>query len=409
MPPSNKLTDIKIKNSKANGKIQRLSDGEGLYLEISVVGGKSFRMKYRFDGKEKRLTFGPWPDVSLREAREKRDEAKKLLREGIDPSDAKKSARIKRNIPTFYTVAHELLDKKRKEKRSEGTIGSALQRLELDVFPAIGTKPITDVSVADIIGIIRGIEAREAYQVSGRVLNLIGQTFRLGIATGVVDRDMTYGVRDALVKGQKGHFASITNPTEVGRLVLAIRAYQGVSAVVKNALIFSMLTFQRPGNIRSAEWAEIDFERALWTIPEGKMKVKGRGNHIVPLSIQAVGLLKELYSITGQGRFLFPTPKNKNSYLSENAVRTALRSMGYSNEQMCPHGFRHMASTLLNEKRHESDFIECQLAHLSEDKVRNVYNQAEYVCYRVKLMQDYADLLDELADEASSGTSDKLL
>lgn len=392
MPPTNKLTEVKIKNIKPNGKIERYADGGGLYLEVSVAGGKHWRMKYRVDGKEKRLSFGPWPAVSLQEARDKRDDAKRMLRESRDPGVEKKKAKAEREAPTFQDIALEFVEKQR-EVWAPSHTRTVEGRLKLDVYPAFGKSPIAQVTPQDVLAMLRKIEERRAFETASRVIGFCSLIFKYAISLGLVDADPCRDLRPALKPYIRGHFAAITKPKEVGALMLAIDDYKG-SLVVRSALIFSALTFCRPGEIRKAEWTEIDLDGELWTIPPKRMK--GRVEHKVPLSRQTLQVLRGIRPYTRNGQFVFPSPRSVNRPLSENGVLTALRNMGYTKEQMTAHGFRTMASTLLNELGHRPDVVEVQLAHKGADRIRAIYNRAEYMKERRDLMQAWADYLDEL-------------
>ena len=399
MPPTNKLTEVKIKNAKPNGKIQRHADGGGLYLEVSVAGGKHWRMKYRVDGKEKRLSFGPWPGVSLQEARDKREDAKRMLRESRDPGMEKKKAKAEREAPTFQDIALEFVEKQR-EVWAPSHTRTVEGRLRLDVFPAFGKRPIAQVTPQDVLVMLRKIEERRAFETASRVLGFCSLIFKYAVSLGLVDSDPCRDLRPALKPYTRGQLAAITKPKEVGALMLAIDDYQG-SLVVRSSLLFSALTFCRPGEIRHAEWTEIDFDEELWTIPAEKMK--GRVEHKVPLARQTLEVLHGIRPYTGNGKYVFPSPRSGNRPLSENGVLTALRNMGYTKEQMTAHGFRSMASTLLNELGHRPDAIEAQLAHKGADRIRAVYNRAEYMKERSNLMQAWADYLDGLKSKIVEG------
>ncbi|MDR2819424.1 MAG: tyrosine-type recombinase/integrase [Desulfovibrio sp.] len=394
------LTEVKLRAIKPSGKIERFHDAKGLYLETSVAGGKYWRWKYSFEGKEKRLSLGSWPDVSLKEARDKRDDYRRILQKGEDPSPAKKKQDITGGT-SFRTVA-EIWRENMGNIWAESHIVTVKGRLELDVYPAFGEKPIATITPQDILAMLRKIEERRAFETASRVLGICSLVFRYGVASGVVDSDPCRDLRGALVPHQKGQHAAIVKPKEVGALMRTIDDYKG-SAVVRGALAFSALTFCRPGEIRHAEWQEIDFENREWTIPAAKMKT--RVEHRVPLSRQALEVLRALQPITGTGRYVFPSPRSKDKPLSENGVLAALRNMGYEKDQMTAHGFRAMASTLLNERGCRADVIEAQLAHKGADKIRAVYNRAQYMEDRRQLMQEWADYLDELRESSAKGLS----
>lgn len=396
------LTEVKLRALKPNGKIERFHDEKGLYLEISKAGGKYWRWKYKFDGKEKRLSLGAWPDVTLKQARDLRESYRKLLGEGSDPGEYKKQARAADSgddTTTFRSVAEEFVENQRNVWAESHTV-TVEGRLRLDVYPHIGGQPIAEIGPRDVLALLRKIEDRRAFETASRVLGICSLIFRYGVAIGVVDSDPCRDLRGALVPYQKGQHAALTKPKEVGTLMLAIDDYKG-SGVVRAALAFSALTFCRPGEVRHAEWSEIDFEKAEWTIPAEKMKM--RVEHRVPLSRQAVDILRTIQPLTGQGTYVFPGPRNGRP-LSENGVNMAIRCMGYGKDQMTAHGFRAMASTLLNEIGHRPDVIEAQLAHKGADKIRAVYNRAQYMEERRQLMQAWADYLDELRVSALNGS-----
>ncbi len=382
------LTEIKIKNLKPCAKAIRYFDGNGLYLEVSPAGGKLWRMKYRIGGKEKRLSFGQWPTVSLKEAREKCEDAKRLLRNDTDPA----IKRATEKSMTFSALMAECFAAK-KHVWTPNHLEKNQSRMALHVLPFLGDRQVADMQPTDILAIIRRIEARGVVEVPERVLGLCSMVFQYGVATGVVPSDPCRDLRGALVRHKRGHFAAITDPAEAGRLMLAIEEYSG-SLVVRSAIMFSALTFARPGEVRQAEWAEIDFDKKVWTIPAEKMKM--RMEHKVPLSRQALAVLAKLKPLTGDGKYVFPSERGRSRPISDGTVRIALRSMGYAKEEMTAHGFRSMASTLLNELGQPHDVIEMQLAHAGYDKIRAIYNRAEYWDERERLMQFWADYLEGL-------------
>ena len=385
------LTEVKLRAIKPNGKVERYHDSQGLYLEVSKAGGKYWRWKYAFEGKEKRLSFGAWPEISLKEARDRSNAARILLRSGKDPAPKKHTGGVS-DGDTFKMVA-ESWRSKMENIWAESHAVTVKGRLELDVYPAFGNKAIASITPQDVLAMLRRIEDRRAFETANRVLGFCSMIFRYGVAIGVVDSDPCRDLRGALVPHNRGQHAALTKPKEVGALMLAIDDYKG-SGVVRAALIFSALTFCRPGEIRHAEWSEVDFEKMEWTIPAPKMKT--RVEHRVPLSKQAADALLDLQPLTGAGKYIFPSPRGRERPLSENGVNTAIRNMGYGKEQMTAHGFRAMASTLLNELGHRPDVIEAQLAHKGADKIRAVYNRAQYMEDRRQLMQTWADYLNEL-------------
>lgn len=394
------LTEAKIRSIKQSGKIERFHDSLGLYLELSVAGGKHWRFKYTFEDKEKRLSFGRWPDVSLKEAREKRDEARKKVREGMDPGVAtKKKAPACPDARTFESVAREWVAD-RLPVWSQRHAETVVDRLVANVYPEIGNVPVAALGAGDVLRLVKKIEARGAKEVARRVLGICSLIFRYAVALQLVPSDPCRDLSGALAPRVKSHFAALTTGEEAGELMRRIDEYQG-TAVVRAALLFSALTFCRPGPIRHAEWEEIDFSGRQWIIPAAKMKLTRemklrKEPHLVPLATQAVNLLVKLHHFTGRGRYIFPNPRDKDQPMSENAVNVAIRRMGYSREQMTAHGFRSMASTLLNEAGYRLDVIEAQLAHTSADKIRAIYNRAQYMDERRQLMQAWADMLDNL-------------
>ncbi|MBE6442345.1 MAG: DUF4102 domain-containing protein [Desulfovibrio desulfuricans] len=401
MPP---LTEAKLRGIRPSGKIERLYDQHGLYLEVSKAGSKLWRWKYRFGGKEKRLALGAWPEVSLRQAREKCEEARRVLHGGTDPGT---NAPRKSQTKTFESVAMDWIEG-RAGVWSERHRETVVSRLVANVYPAIGSMPIDTIGPADVLRVVKGIEARGALEVAKRVLGICSLVFRYAVAAQAVKSNPCRDLGGALTQRAKSHFAAITTPEAAGELMLRIEGYRG-TPVVRAALVFSALTFCRPGPIRHAEWAEMDFERRQWAIPAEKMKLTKEAKlrnepHIVPLARQAVDLLTLIRHFTGRGRYVFPNPRNNDLPMSENAVNVALRRMGYTKEQMTAHGFRSMASTLLNEAGERLDVIEAQLAHASADKIRAIYNRAQYMDARRALMQTWADMLDSLRAAAEQGS-----
>jgi integrase len=394
------LTEAALRAIKGSGKIERFHDTRGLYLELSRAGGKLWRWKYHFEGKEKRLALGSWPEVSLKAAREARDRARLTLRDGVDPgAKNRRKAGAQAEGRTFENVAREW---------TTGRIGvwsqrhaeTVIDRLVANVYPEIGGMAIAAVGPADVLRLVKKIEGRGAGEVAKRVLGICSQVFRFAVASQLVPSDPCRDLAGALAPRLKRNFAALTTPEEAGELMRRIDEYQG-TAVVRAALVFSALTFCRPGPIRHAEWDEIDYDGRQWVIPAAKMKLAKemklrKEPHIVPLARQALDLISKVQHFTGRGRYIFPNPRNKNLPMSENAVNVAIRRMGYSQEQMTAHGFRSMASSLLNEAGHRPDVIEAQLAHTSADKIRAIYNRAQYMEERRQLMQSWADMLDSL-------------
>ena len=389
------LNDIACKQAKPREKAYKLADAKGLYLEVAPSGGKWWRLKYRIGGKEKRISLGVYPEVSLKEAREKCDVARKQIASGIDPSDQRKAAKLagaEDAANSFEVVAREWF-----AKYSPSWVAShstkIIRRLEKDIFPWIGNRPISTVTAPDLLAALRRIESRGAIETAHRAQQNCGQIFRYAIATGRAERDPAADLRGALAPVKEKHHASITDPKAIGELLRAISGYQG-SFITMCALRLAPLFFVRPGELRKAEWAEFNLDGAEWRIPAERMKM--REQHIVPLSSQALAILKELQPITGKGRYVFPGARTNGRPMSENTVNAALRRLGYASDEMTGHGFRSMASTLLNEQGWHRDAIERQLAHAERNAVRAAYNYAEHLPERRRMMQAWADYLDAI-------------
>ena len=389
------LSDTQLRNMKATGKAKKISDGGGLYLHLSPAGGKLWRMSYRFEGKQKTVCFGAYPAVSLKEAREKRDESKALLARGIDPSlhkQAAKAASIAETANAYEVVAREWYTKNA-PGWTESNAERVLARQEKDVFPFIGKHPIAQISAPELLTVLRKVEERGALDTAHRILQDTSRIFRYAIATGRAERDPAADLKGALTVPRKGHFATIVDTKEIGQLLRDVDAYSG-NLVVRAALRLAPYVFVRPGELRKAEWTEFDLENAEWRIPAKRMKM--RVLHIVPLSRQVLGILRDLHPYSGDGPYLFPSLRAKSAPISDMTLLAGLRRMGYSKEQMSVHGFRSLASTLLNEQGFNKDWIERQLAHGERNSVRASYNYAEYLPERRKMMQSWADFLDSL-------------
>jgi len=391
------LTDTAVRNKKPGKKPSKLSDERGLFLIVTPAGGKWWRFRYSFGGKEKLLSLGTYPDISLAGARQRRDDARKLLAEGIDPGEQRKAAKAARAglaANTFEVIGREWYAKTA-PMLAENTKAKLLRFLEVDVFPWIGARPITSLAAADLIKVIERIEQRGAMDIARRVHNYMGRIFRYAVGRGLATRDPSRDIelKDILPPEDVQHHASVTDPKAVGGLLRAIDGFTGAFGT-RCALRLAALAFVRPGELRHAEWTEFDFEKAEWRIPAGKMKMKEQ--HIVPLSDQAVGILREIQPLTGTGRYVFPSERGGARPMSENTVNAALRRMGYAKEEMTGHGFRSMASTLLHELGLPHAAIERQLAHGERNKVSAAYNFAEHLPERRKMMQQWADYLDKL-------------
>lgn len=389
------LTDKAIRTAKPSSKPVRLFDGGGLYLEIAPSGGKWWRLKYRFAGKENRLSLGVYPEVALKQARDGRDEARRLLANGIDPSQQRKARKVAitdRAANSFEAVAREWFASFSKAWVKSHS-DKIIRRLEHNVFPWMGGRPVAEITARELLSVLRKVEGRGAIETAHRTKQSCSQVFRYAVATGRADRDPTVDLRGALAPAKEQHHASIRDPQAIGALLRAIEGYDG-SPVTKCALQLAPLTFVRPGELRRAEWPEFDFDKAEWRIPGARMKM--REQHIVPLSPQAVAVLKELHLLTGRGRYVFPGARTNGRPMSENTVNAALRRLGYAKDEMTGHGFRSMASTLLNEQGWNRDAIERQLAHAERDEVRAAYNFAEHLPERRRMMRAWADYLDKL-------------
>lgn len=388
------LNSSKIRNIKRTEKIQRLYDEKGLYLEITPRGNMWWRLKYRFNNKEKRISLGVYPDVSLAKARDKRDDARKLLADGIDPSEHRKAMKHARQERTANSL--EIVFREWYAKHSPNWVKShstkIFQRFERDIFPWIGDKPISDITPPLLLSVIRRIEERGALETAHRALSNCGQVFRYAIATGRAERDPSQDLKGALPPVKIKHFAAQTDPKRFGELLRAFDDYQG-SLIVRCALRLAPLVFVRPGELRNAKWEDIDFEAAQWSY----IVTKTSTPHIVPLSSQALNILKELYPLTGNFSFVFPSARSNARPMSDNAILAALRRLGIAKEEATGHGFRATARTLLDEVLGlRPDIIEHQLAHAVRDPNGRAYNRTAHFSERKKMMQDWANYLDRL-------------
>lgn len=388
------LTATAVRNAKPSEKTQRLFDGLGLYLEISPKGGKWWRLKYRYAGKEKRLSLGTYPDTSLKAARDRRDEARKLLREGIDPSEHRKQVKTERRARSensFEAIAKEWF-----EARSPNWVPShadkIIRRLERDIFPAIGSRPIREITGPELLGVMRKIAERGAIETARRALGNVGQIYRYAMATGHAEQDLSRALWEGMPKAQVQHLSSVTDPERVGALLRMIWDYQG-SPIVAAALKFGPLTFVRPGELRQAQWSEIDLEGTEWRFIASKTGTE----HIVPLSRQAVEVLRELHPLTGRGTYVFPSARSNRRPMSNMAVNAAMRRVGIDKDEFTGHGWRATARTMLDEVLgFRPDFIEHQLAHAVRDPNGRAYNRTAFLPERHKMMQAWADYLDTL-------------
>jgi integrase len=388
------LKDITVRNAKARPRPRKLSDGGGLHILIQPTGSKLWRLAYRFAGKQKTLALGAYPTVSLEEARRHRDEAKKLLARSIDPSVQRKADRHAGKDGTFRAVAEEVIAKLEREGRAQATLTKRRWLLDF-AFPAFGDRPVAEITARELLALLRQIEGRGLYETARRLRSTCGMVFRYAIATGRAERDPSMDLRGALTTPQVSHRATIVDPIAIGGLLRAIDGFDG-QPTTQSALRLAPYVFVRPGELRQAEWVEFDFDAAVWSIPAKKMKM--RRPHRVPLARQSLAILRELKEITGSGRWLFPSVRTSARPISENTMNAALRRLGYGSEEMCIHGFRGMASTLLNEMgRWNADAIERQLAHQEANAVRRAYtHSAEFWSERVLMMHAWADYLDGL-------------
>ena len=390
------LSDTFVRTIKPQLKAKRYSDERALYLEVSPAGGKLWRMKYRFAGREKRLSFGVYPDVGLRDARERRDEARKLLAQGFDPGEhkkAKKLASVQRAGNTFESVSLDFLS--RRTKWAPGHKIRIERMLKRDIFPKIGRRPIAELTAPEVLGALRKIEER-APETANRCLGIVGQIFRYGVSTHKCLADPTTNLRGALTRPEAGHFAAALDPKQVGQILRAFDGYEGTPAV-KCALRLAPLVFVRPGELRQAEWKDFDLHTKEWRYTVGKTKKSGVREHIVPLSRQAIQALNELAPVTGNGRYVFPSARSNQRPMSDNAILAAMRRMGIGAEEMTGHGFRAVARTMLDETLgFRVDIIELQLAHTVKDTNGEAYNRTKHLSERHKMMQAWADHLDTL-------------
>lgn len=387
------LNDTKIRKTTPASSVLRLSDGDGLYLLVQPNGGRWWRFDYMHQGRRKTLSFGTYPEVSLVTARARRAEAREKVAAGIDPSRERQEAREAAvQAMTFAEVAEEWLERQQ-HVLAPVTFEKATWMLKSLVNPWLGKRPIAEIEPPELLSVLRRIESRGKHETAHRTKQRCGQVFRYAIATGRAQRDPSADLRDALTPVRSRHRAAVTHPEQVGELLNAIDGYNG-SFVVRSALQLAPLVFVRSGELRRAEWSEIDLDAAEWRIPAERMKM--REAHIVPLSTQAVAILQELRPLTEHSRYVFPSIRTITRPMSDGTINAALRRLGYDSDQHVGHGFRAMASTLLNEMGWAPDVIERQLAHAPRNKVRAAYNRAQHLSERRKMMQAWADFQDGL-------------
>ncbi|WP_206240665.1 tyrosine-type recombinase/integrase [Novosphingobium terrae] len=396
------LTDTAIRNAKPKEKPYKVSDSQGLYLLVNPRGSKLWRVKYRINGLERKLALGAYPEITLAEARSARDAARKQVAHSVDPNAAKRQARIEASIRatnTFASVAEELIAKREKEGVSPRTLEKYRWLLKL-LGSEFGRRPVTEITPAELLHEIKHHERRERYETAKRIRSFASRVFRYAAATARAERDPAQMLLGALIQPKAKHFAAITDSVEFGALLRAIEDYVGDPAVM-HALKLTPHLYQRPGELRHMEWTEINFEKAVWTLPAGKMKM--RQPHAVPLSKQAVAVLESMRSLSGNGKYVFPSVRSRTRPISENTITAALRRMGYSKEQMTAHGFRTSASSLLNESgKWNPAAIERALAHMVSGEIRRIYNQSAYWRERIEMAQWWSNYLDELRDSGNS-------
>jgi integrase len=391
------LTDTSIRKATPDTKPRKLTDGGGMYLLLKPDGGRYWRLDYRHGGKRKTLALGVYPSVTLADARQRREDARRQLAQGVDPGAARKAAKkaeveaVTAAADTFEAVAREWMAR---QDVAEVTAAKTKWILETFLFPEIGQQPIAGITARDLLAALRKVEDTGRLETAKRAKIKAGQVFRYAVLEGRVDSDPTASLRGALKAPKGKHHAAVTDPARMGELLRAIDGFAG-QPVTLAALKLAPLVFVRPGELRHAEWVEFDLDGAIWRIPGEKMKMKAA--HLVPLSTQAVAILQELHPLTGDGRYVFPGLRTASRPMSENTVNAALRRLGYSGEEMTGHGFRSMAATRLNEMGWNADAIERQLAHAESNKVRDAYTHAaQYLDERTRMMQAWADYLDGL-------------
>lgn len=396
------LNATAAKNAKPKSRQYRLSDSQNLYLLVKPNGSKLWRLDYSLHGKRKTIALGKYPIIDLKTARSKRNKAKTLIAEGIDPVQHQKRTKEEQQALTrnsFQSVATEWLGKQ-KNTWTKAHLRTVEGRLDLNLLPWLGSQPVTEVTPKELLRVLRRVESRGAIETAHRCRTICSQIFRYAIASGLADRDPATDLKGALTPVQAKKMSAITEPKKVGALMRAITGYQG-DIVTRVALRFSALTFCRPGEIRKAEWSDICWIKKVWTIPAAKMK--GKKDHTVPLPDQALETLRELHPLTKNGRYVFPSLRTASRPMSENTVLGALRRMGYTKEEIVPHGFRSTASTLLHENGWDHNLIEIQLAHTIGSKVSAAYNRSLRLSERSEMMLWWADYLDKLEYEDNIG------
>lgn len=393
------LTDVAIRNAKPREKPYKVGDTLGLFLLVQPSGGKLWRVKYRIDGKEKKLAIGIYPQVGLAEARRRRDAARELVAAGKDPGREKQREKVRSRIQaetTFDAIAAEFCQKRRRDGQKAWAVSTATRSEYLLSLlkGSIGKLPITDIEPADVLIAVRKIERKGQLESARRTLQLAGAVFRYAVATARLSSDPTRDLRGALTAPTVTHYGAIIDPARVGELLRAIDGYEG-QPITKLAMQLAPHVFVRPGELRHAEWSEFDFDGALWTIPASKTKM--RKDHLVPLSRQSIAILEDLRTLTGPDGYVFPSIRSRKRPMSDNTINAGLRRLGYSTDEMTAHGFRAMASTLLNESgKWHPDAIERALAHGDSDRIRAAYHRGAHWKERVAMAQWWSDHLDQL-------------
>ena len=395
---TNTLSAVAVRNAQTSGQTTRLYDGGGMYLEVAPSGSKIWRLKYRRLGKEKRYTIGPYPTISLAEARKRRDEAKRMLADGLDPSGEKRLNALRERTAgdnTFEMVAREWLERVYSSQVSDSHFIRNRRRLELYTFPYIGKQPVSQISPPEILDCLRKIEARGHVETANRVKVLCGQVFRYAVAIGRAERDITADLRGALRTHRAKHHAAIIEPAELAKLLDAIESYCG-QPTTRAALLMNLHVFVRPGELRKARWQDIDLESGVWSFVASKTATP----HIVPLSKQVQAMLKELHQLNGRSEFAFPSTRSRTRPMSDATLTAALKTLGYA-ERMSAHGARATARTLLNEKLgYRRELLELQLAHAVKDSNGRAYDRTTFIDERREMMQRWSDYLDSLTASA---------
>ncbi|WP_088311518.1 tyrosine-type recombinase/integrase [Novosphingobium sp. B 225] len=399
------LTDVAVRNARPGPKPYKMGDSHGLFLLVQPTGGKLWRFKYRADGREKKLAIGPYPEIGLGEARRRRDEAREAMTFGKDPAREKQREKIRSKIEaenTFAAITAEFCEKRRRDGQRAWAPATAkrCEYLLSILCGSIGTMSIAEIEPADVLVAVRRIEVKGKLESARRTLQLAGSVFRYAVATARLKSDPTRDLKGALTSPTVTHYGAVIDPAGVGELLRSIDGYEG-QPITKFAMQLAPHVFVRPGELRHAEWSEIDLEGALWTIPASKTKM--RKEHVVPLSRQAIAILKSAHSLTGPSGYVFPSVRTRRRPMSDNTINAGLRRLGYATDEMTAHGFRAMASTLLNESgKWNPDAIERALAHGDTDKVRAAYHRGAHWKERVAMAQWWSDYLDQLRLGAKS-------